>query len=84
MHKNILLPLIAALTLTGCALGAPPTPEPKLIPPASLTQDCGDLPQPASGLTQDLLANHVKVAKKYKLCRDQLADLVKWKEKNDE
>lgn len=86
MRKNTLLLLIAASMLTGCALGAQPTPppKPKRIAPASLTQDCGDLPQPPTGLTQDLLANHVKVAKKYHLCRGHHADLANWLEANDD
>lgn len=82
MRKSILSLPIAALLLTACAHGVQPTPtpKPKLIPPASQTKDCGELPQPASGKTQDLLSNHVDVTKMYHKCRDQLRALAEWME----
>lgn len=82
MRKHILLLLIAASTLTACASGARPTatPPPKLTVPASLTADCADLPQPTSGKTQDLLDNHVQVARIFHLCREQLRSLAQWLE----
>lgn len=82
MRKHILLLLIAASTLTACASGARliATPPPKLFPPASLTANCPDLPQPSSGKTQDLLSNHVQVTEIYHLCREQLRALVEWLE----
>lgn len=80
MRKHTLLLAIAALMLTACAHGVPPTATPKLLPPAGLTQDCGELPQPASGKAQDLLADHVKVTRMYHLCRERLRFLVEWME----
>lgn len=78
MNKTIPLLLIAALTLTACASGAPPMPIPTLNPPAADMTDCPPLEQPASGRTQDLLANHVATAKEYHLCRAHHQGLVQW------
>lgn len=87
MHKHILLLLIAASMLTACASGVKPmpTPMPQLIlrPAATLTQACPDLPQPKSGKTQDLLANHVQVAKQYHKCQQNHQGLVDWLERTE-
>lgn len=85
MYKHTLLLLTAALTLSACASGAPPTPtpipKPALKPAAKLTQKCPELPQPKTGLTQDLLVNHVQVAKLYHKCQENHEGLVDWMEK---
>ena len=70
--------LIAALTLTACASGAPPMPTPTLNPPQADMADCPPLEQPASGKTQDLLANHVATAREYHLCRAHHQGLTDW------
>ena len=86
MRKQTLLPLaVAVLTMTACASGAQPTPQVKLLPPASLTAQCpAALPQPASGKTLDLLANHVQVAKLYWLCRERHLGLANWLESSND
>jgi len=77
MRKNILLTLIAALAMTACAHGPTQTPTPMLNRPA--TQELPEkLPPPQSGATQDLLANHVLVAKAYHQCRDLYLGLTNW------
>ena len=81
MRKHILLPLIAVLMLTACASGKTLIAAPKLGAPESLKAECGELPPPQSGKTQDLLANHVAVAKAYHQCRDRHQGLVDWLEK---
>ncbi len=87
MHKSMLI-LIAALILTACGLGVQQTPEPppkpKRLPPAYLTQDCGDLPQPLTEFNPALLKNHVQVAARYHLCRGWHLELVKWHEVNSD
>lgn len=83
MPRTILLPLIAALTLTACASGTQPMQTPTLSPPESEMQQCEALPPPQSGMMQDLLANHIAVAKAYHQCRDRHLGLVQWLEKTD-
>lgn len=81
MRKLILLPAIAALTLTACASGGTPIAAQKLTAPEHLKMACPDLPQPPTGKTQDLLANHVAVAKTYHQCRERHRGLADWLEK---
>lgn len=81
MKKPILLLLIAASMLTGCASGEMPMPTVKLLPPASLLAQCpATLPQPESPRLPDLLRNHVQSAEIYHLCRESHNGLVEWLE----
>lgn len=80
MHKHILWLLIAASTMTGCASGRTQTGV-SLTAPESDKALCQDpLPQPKSGKTQDLLANHVVATKAYYQCADRHRGLVEWLE----
>lgn len=79
MRKHILLCCVA-LTLTACASGRTPTPAPTLSPPASEMVACSPLPPPESGQLNDLLTNHIAVAKLYHQCRDRLQALIDWLE----
>lgn len=83
MRKTILTPLLAVSMLTACASGGPPMPAPRLPAPASLSEPCPDLPQPASGQLPDLLANHVETARRYHLCRERQRGLTEWIEATD-
>lgn len=83
MPRSIPLLLIAALTLTACASGAPRTMAPTLTPPEADKVECPPLPQPASASMTDLLTNHVAVAKQYHQCRDRHKALTTWLEKTD-
>lgn len=81
MRKLILSMTIAALMLMGCASGGPPTQTPTLSARESDKQKCLEtLPDPASGKTQDLLANHVLAMKAYHECKDRHNGLVNWLE----
>lgn len=85
MRRPPLIPLIAAFLLTACASGGPPTPAPELTPPASLTTlPPESLPQPESAHIQDLLENHIEVARLYHRTREQLRGLVEWLEQTSE
>lgn len=86
MNKNILLIALAISTLTGCASGVSLTEikKPKLMVPASLTQACAVLPQPADGSRGELLNNHVQVAEAYHQCKQRHQALVEWTEKTIE
>jgi len=81
MLKRILLPLIAALTLSACTSGAPRTEGPKLIPSAhstSLEDFPEELPQPKSNSLDDLKANHIETAGLYHRLRERFAGLGEW------
>lgn len=81
MLKQILSMAIAALMLTACASGVRPMPTVTLTPPASDMQKCPEtIPDPASGKTQDLVANHVLAMKTYHECKDRHNGLVDWLE----
>ena len=55
-----------------------------LTAPAAETQKCPDsIPDPVSGKTQDLLANHVLAMKTYHECKDRHNGLVDWLEATD-
>lgn len=82
MHKRILPLLIAILMISACASGPPPTREPKLLPPASLTElPAQQLPPPQSPSLDDLLQNHIETARLYHRLRQQIKGLVEWLEK---
>lgn len=83
--QTLLLPLlIAALTLTGCTAGAQPIGEPRLIPPAYLTEPPPmELPQPVSPSLQDLTENHIEVAGMYHRLRERFLGLIEWLETTD-
>lgn len=70
-----LLPLIAALLLTACASGTPPTREAPRPCSANLTTDCLPPPPSKSGKLQDLLDNHIEAMELYSQCRDQMKKL---------
>lgn len=79
MCKTMLALLLSALMLTGCGSGAQPMPDrPKRLPPANLTTDLPDLPQPRSARGPDLLDNHVQSAQLYHECRDTHRALADW------
>lgn len=72
---GVLVLLIAALMLTGCASGMQPIAASPRPCPASLTTDC-PLPPPAkSGSLPDLLNNHIEAMELYAQCRDQMSKL---------
>jgi len=81
MSKSTLTTLLAALMLTACTFGNPPTQVPTLTAPANLTSKCPDLPQLQSGSLNDLLSNHIQVAKAYHECRNHHNDLADWLQK---
>ncbi|WP_293766369.1 hypothetical protein [uncultured Aquitalea sp.] len=81
MSKSTLIPLLAVLMLTACASGNPPTLAPTLTVPANLTAKCPDLPLLQSGSLNDLLSNHIQVAKAYHECRNHHNDLADWLKK---
>ena len=70
-----LLPLIAALMLTACACGTPPTPAKPRPCAASLTTVCPAPPSAKSGRLADLLDNHIEAMELYSQCRDQVQKL---------
>lgn len=76
------LPLLsAALMLTACATGTPPTvvaPTLTLKPvvPEALTLRCDPLPKAEDGKLGTLLKNHVETARLYHLCAQRHGDLV--------
>lgn len=77
----LLLPLIAVLTLAGCASGSPPIAAPRLLPPASLTAPPPEtLQEPASPALDDLLKNHIVAAGMYHRLRERFNNLVQWLE----
>lgn len=78
--RSLMLLTVTALTLTACASGRPPMPVPSpiLFPPASLTEACPPLPQPATGKAQAVLENHVETARLYHQCRNRQQDLADW------
>lgn len=82
--RNRMLLFSAALILTACASGAPRTPAPMLTPPETDMQPCQALQQPVSGQINDLLSNHIAVAKAYHQCRDRHQGLINWLEKTDD
>lgn len=85
MLKRTLFPLIVALTMTACAVGAPPIAAPVLIPPAHLTEPSPPtLPEPASGHLDDLLVNHIETAGIYHRMRERFQGLIEWLEKTRE
>lgn len=71
-----ILTLCSALMLTACASGVPPMPA--RTPPPNLTAACPPLPQPKSGQSNELLANHVEVAELYHACRERHKGLSDW------
>lgn len=85
MPRRILLPLLAALTISACAGGTMPTEGPLLIPPAHLTALPPEtLPQPASGHLDDLEANHIETAGIYHRARERYKALVEWLERTSD
>lgn len=85
MPKRILLLLIVAWTMAGCAAGAPPIAVPVLIPPAHLTAlPPATLPYPDSGHLDDLTANHIETAGIYHRARERFKALVEWLEETHE
>ena len=70
-----LLILIAALMLTACASGTPPTPAQPRPCSASLTTPCPVPPPARSGRLADLLSNHIESMELYAQCRDQMSKL---------
>ena len=74
MRRKILL-LTAALMLSACASGMPPTTVEPRPCSASLTTDCPYPPPAKSGKVQDLLDNHIEAMELYSQCRDQLKKL---------
>lgn len=72
--KRLLL-VTAALMLTACASGMPPTiAQPRPCAPA-LTATCPAPPPARSGRLQDLLDNHIEAMELYSQCRDQMSKL---------
>lgn len=66
---TLLLILIAASTLTGCASGTVQTPVMPWIPPANVMLDCPDLPLAQDGKLATLLSNHKEVSDLYHQCQ---------------
>lgn len=66
-----------ALMLTACAYGALPTTDPPR-PPVAAMLTCPPLPAPGSGLSDDLLANHLVTMEIHHLCRSRLDTLQEW------
>lgn len=82
---RLCLAVTAALILSACTAGAPPIAEPRLIPPASLTELPPEtLPQPASNSLEDLTTNHIEVAGMYHRLRERFKGLVEWLEVTSE
>ena len=71
---------IAALMLTACASGVPPTTAPpRRLPPPSLTAPCPRPTQPMDGkLASSLLPNHVQAMQLLQLCRARHQSLADW------
>lgn len=71
---------IAALMLTACASGVPPTTAPpRRLPPPSLTAPCPLPTQPLDGkLASSLLPNHVQTMQLLQLCRSRHQALSAW------
>jgi len=63
--------LLAALMLTACASGMPPTRETPRPCSANLTTDCPVPPAAKSGSLADLLDNHIEAMELYSQCRDK-------------
>lgn len=78
--RNKILLLSAALILTACASGVMRTPAPILTPPEEDMRPCPPLPLPTSPQINDLLTNHIEVAKAYHRCRDRHQGLIDWME----
>ena len=71
--------LIAACQMLGCAHGTTLTPIQPPIYPASLTAKCLSLPMASSGKLVDLINNHIDVAEQYHDCastHNKLVDLI--------
>jgi len=73
--KHLSLALTAALMLTACAFGTPPTRETPRPCSANLTTDCPAPPPAKLGKLADLLDNHIESMELYSQCRDQLKKL---------
>lgn len=85
MLKKTLLLLIAVLTMTACASGAPPTEGPARIPSAWLMDlPPESLPDPRSNQLPDLKDNHIESAGMYHRLWERFKGLVEWLEKNRE
>lgn len=83
MSKRILLfTLPAALMLTACGTGTPPTLVVSRHCPANLTAPCSTPPPAASGKLADLFQNHIEAMEQAKQCRDQLQKLAQCENKD--
>ena len=69
------LPLIAALTLTGCASGikqekpVSPIPAPKIQVSEILLEDCEPLPPLEDPTLQGMMTNHIETVHLYNTCQ---------------
>lgn len=87
MSKRLLWAVLisAALILTSCTAGPPPTAAPRLIPPAHLTEaPPAEIPQPpANPDLAALVENHLEAAGMYHVLRERFIGLVRWIEETD-
>lgn len=73
--KIILSLTIAALMLTACASGTPPTLAQPRQCAASLIAPCPEAPPARSGHLNELVQNHIEAMELYRQCRDQMEKL---------
>lgn len=77
--SRLILILALAWMQTACVSGPAPIPGPsRQPPPPDLLTPFPPLPQPASAMGPDLLANHVMAAALYHECRARHGTLAEW------
>lgn len=75
--KNVkLLALAACLTLSACASGMKPIPNPTVQPQANLLTACPPLPTLQPG--ENAVNNHIEAARLYHACSNKVRGWIDW------